>query len=546
MRRRSELLLMLIVLGLILPFAGKPVHIDDTFVLHITRQILQTPADPFGSDIDWFGHLMPIWKATTNPPLVSYWLAPVEALFGAEEVPLHLALVPFALLFAWGAFSLARRFVEHPWLPTLFLILSAPFLVSGNLMRDVPAAGLAVGGLALFLRGIDANSGRSRAVGGVLLGLSVLAKYSMGVVLPVAGLYALLRHRPKAVLWLSVPTLIVGAWCAQTWLLYGQIHPLYLLLERSGDSNILWEDKLFGGLTILGSALFVPPVIVYLGSAMRSWKLLAVLVAAGAGVGWWAHAFYAADFDLQFQIWLVLGLVLLVGAVRAVWQEHLSADAVFLGAWLLIHVVFSVFFVPFQAVRHLLVALVPLLLLLFRSFEQSPVRWQSVRVLALGLLCLQGVVAVAVHIADYQYADAYRQYARRARERFAGRSETVWFVGHWGWQFYAQRAGFRMLNRDGPYPAATDLLIWPKRVHIGDVMNANAGLRSRLELQESVVYRSRLPIRTMSVEAGAGFYATIRRRIPYRFACGSPLEIFQVYRILPAEPTESGGSETTG
>ena len=85
MRRRPVLLLMLLVLGLVLPFVDKPVHIDDTFVLHITDQILRTPLDPFGAEIDWFGHVMPIWRATTNPPLVSYWLAPVVAAFGDSD-----------------------------------------------------------------------------------------------------------------------------------------------------------------------------------------------------------------------------------------------------------------------------------------------------------------------------------------------------------------------------------------------------------------------------------------------------------------------------
>jgi hypothetical protein len=67
------------------------------------------------------------------------------------------------------------------------------------------------------------------------------------------------------------------------------------------------------------------------------------------------------------------------------------------------------------------------------------------------------------------------------------------------------------------------------------VMSANPEIRSRLKLEDEFVYRSGLPIRTMSVQARAGFYAVIRRRIPYRFST-APLEIFQVYRVLPAGP----------
>lgn len=543
MRRRPVLLLMLLVLGLTVPFLGKPVHIDDTFVLRITERILETPFDPFGAEIDWFGHLTPIWKATTNPPLVSYWLAPVAGVFGEKEVLLHVAIVPFYLLFAWGVFALSRRFTADPWLTTLFLVLSAPFLVSGNLMRDVPAAGLAVAGMALFLRGIDEDRFPACIFGGVFLGLSILAKYSMGVVLPVVGLYALLSRKPKSVLWLGIPAAIVGGWCVQTWFLYGRIHPLYLLLERSSNSNIVWEDKFFCGLTILGSALFLQPVILYLGAATRSWKTLVVMGVSAAALSAWAYGFYASDYDVQFQLWLILGLVLTIGAIRSVIDERFSRETVFLGVWFLAHLLFSVFFVPFQAVRHLLVALVPLLILLFRWFERSTVSRKTIRTMAVGLLALQGFVALAVHVADYQYADTYRAFARRAESKLRDRSATIWFVGHWGWQFYAEQAGFRMLNRDGPYPATGDLLIWPEKVHVGDVMSANPEFRSRLELVEKFEYRSSLPIRTMSVEARAGFYATIRRRIPYRFDSQTPLEIFQIYRVLPAVPASP---QTTG
>ncbi len=534
MRRRPVLLLMLLVLGLVLPFMDKPVHIDDTFVLHITDQILMTPLNPFGAEIDWFGHMMPIWRATTNPPLVSYWLAPVAAAFGDREVLLHVVLVPFYLLFAWGTFALAGRFLKHPWWPTLFLVLSAPFLVSGNLMRDIPAAGLAVAGMALFVRGVDGESSPRSAAGGALLGLSVLAKYSMGVVLPVAAAYVLLRRRTKMGLWLGLPVLLVGAWCLQTWLLYGQVHPLYLLQERSGDSNILWPDKFFSGLAILGSALFLSPLVLYQSWVSRTWKTLALLGLAAPALGAWAYTFYGADFDLQFQLWLFLGLVLVVGAVYAAARERFSSETLFLCLWFVGHLAFSVFFVPFQAVRHLLVALVPLLILLFRWFEHSPARLQAMRALSIGLLSLQGVLALSVQVADYQYANTYRQFAERATRMYADRPGRVWFVGHWGWQFYAGRAGFRMLNRDGPFPATDDLLIWPQKVHVGDVISANPEFKARLELLERYEYRSPLPIRTMSIEARAGFYAVIRRRIPYRFESASPLEVFQIFRVKPA------------
>ena len=42
----------------------------------------------------------------------------------------------------------------------------------------------------------------------------------------------------------------------------------------------------------------------------------------------------------------------------------------------------------------------------------------------------------------------------------------------------------------------------------------------------------------MDMESRAGFYAVIRRRIPYRFERDDALEVFQVFKVMPAAPDE--------
>ncbi len=537
MRRRPMLLLSLIVLSLTLPFLDKPVHIDDTFVLHITDRILAHPADPFGGEFNWFGHLAPVWSTTTNPPLVSYWLAPVVAVWGKGELWLHLAMVPFYLFFAWGMFLVARRFTDEAWMPTLFLVGSAPFLVSGNLMRDIPAAGLALLGLAWFLEGVD-DSDRGKALAGsVLLGLAVLAKYSVGVILPVAALYTLLRRRPLWVFWLSVSAAILGAWCLFTWVVYGQIHPVYLLLNRVSDSGIKWPDKFLSALAILGSAVYLSPLVAWVLGVSRCWKTLAATVLVALLIVWWSCRFYDSDWDTGFSVWLVLGVFLLAAAVHSAATDNWSVESLFLLAWLGSHVAFATFFVPFDAVRHLLVAIPPLLLLLFRWFERHRAHVHRIGVLAGLLLAVQLGTALLVQGADYEYAGTYRDFARNIAPRFQAEA-NLWYVGQWGWKFYADQAGLKMMNRDGPYPSPGDLLVWPEKVHIGDAFSGPAGMGKRLKLVESFVYPGSIPIRTMDMESRAGFYAVIRRRIPYRFDGRPPLEIIRVFRVMPAQPGE--------
>ncbi len=513
-----------------LPFLNKPVHIDDTFVLHVATRILDAPWDPFGGEINWFGHVLPVWEATTNPPFLSYWLAPAAALGGYGEVWMHLVVVPFHVLFACAMFGLARRFCARPWPPTLFLIGSIPFLVSGNLMRDVPAAALATAGVMLTVLGMDRRSARHSALGGVLLGLAILTKYSAAVLLPVLAVYMMFVRRPREIAWMGIPVAILGLWCVHTWVVYGRPHPWYLYLERSAVSGISWEDKLFGALAILGGGLLVAPAVA--AGLIRSGARSFVYLGCGLAVlvGWWALRFYRVDFDLELLLWMGFGLILMVAATRTALSSP-NAESLFLLAWLAAAVVFSVVLVPFQAVRHLILALPPLLLLLFRGME---IHWdgsRGFRGLCLALLGAQLGLGLLVQAADYEYAATYRDFARRVSRDFDAEPGRIWFVGHWGWKFYARRAGFEMMHRDGPFPREGDLLLWPEKVHVGDAFGRSAELRERLELAHSVVYPGRIPLRTMSIEAEAGFYAVIRRRIPFRFNASSPLEIMRVYRV---------------
>jgi hypothetical protein len=546
--RGDSLPLTLLVLLLTLPFLDKPVHIDDTFVLRISEQILQHPWDPFGFDIDWFGHLRPVAEATTNPPFISYWLAPFAALSDYDERILHLAMVPFYLLWTWAMFRLAEHYQARSWVLTLALVSCAPFLVSGNLMRDVPAAAMATGGLWLWLTG---PGSRLRGnLGGVLLGLAVLAKYSVAVLLGVWVLRSLLRRRWEELHQLWIPSLLVGVWCGFTWWAYGIPHPLYLLLERSSSPGILWQDKFFSGLTVLGSGLYLAPLLLLQSVARRCWVELAAVLAAAVAIGVWGYSFYQQPWDTEFQLWLAAGTVLVAYALVEIGNRSEApggspsegttalGERVFWAAWLAAPLAFSTFFVPFQAVRHLMPALPPLLLLLSHRLHDAWRRpWQRLALLL--LMTIQAAVTLTVAVADWEYAAVYRDFARQ--QSLTRQPERTWFVGHWGWMFYAQRAGFRQLHR-GETPPPGDLLLWPEKVHIGDVFAGADALQERLGLVERVVYPGMIPIRTMSMEAKAGFYAVIRQRLPYRFHDSTPLEVMRVYRVGDQTP-QTGGSD---
>ena len=93
----KRLVLAIVTLGFLLPFLGKPFHIDDPVYLAIARQILAHPLDPFGFDFYWFDSLKPMWTIVSSPPGLGHLLAPLIAVFGERETILHGVFLIFPL-----------------------------------------------------------------------------------------------------------------------------------------------------------------------------------------------------------------------------------------------------------------------------------------------------------------------------------------------------------------------------------------------------------------------------------------------------------------
>jgi 4-amino-4-deoxy-L-arabinose transferase-like glycosyltransferase len=184
----------------------KPVHIDDTVVLHVAENILRDPLRPFAGEFFWLEEPQPLAKVTTNPPLVSYWLAPWIALAGYREWVLHLSFAPFVALLMWGMHRLATRWLgaEWAWWAVGWLMLSPAVLPGMNLMRDVPALALFVGGLACWVEGLERRQARWLIAGALLGGLAGLAKYTALIWLPLVALYTVQRRAYGALGWLTL------------------------------------------------------------------------------------------------------------------------------------------------------------------------------------------------------------------------------------------------------------------------------------------------------------------------------------------------------
>lgn len=537
-------LIIALVLAAALPFVDKPFHIDDTFVLKITDNILKNPLDPFAGDFDWFGHPTPIWKTTTNPPFISYFLAPIAALFGYSEIALHCGMMVFLLLIAWSMAVLSQRFAGGSIYPLLFILFSPAVMVSGNVMRDIPAAGLSMAAIALFILGTDQENRRLLLAGSIAAGLAILTKYSAVIVVPVLLIYPFLKRKLWVWAWIIPALLILLVWCLHNIVYYGQMHLVYLTLHRPGDSGVGWVDKACGALAVLGGMIYLLPALLWSEAKSRRWIVFMGCLPVGLGLFWGIERRFYWDASGEYLLWALSGGLLLYvclaeGLRRGVryWKEgetEYAGDSLFLFAWLCAPILFSILFVPFQAVRHQILALPPLMLLGWRALNGVYKEGWLLKILAGLLFAAQAAVGYMTAAVDYQHASAYPFFAQYAKENYVSADHQTWFVGHWGWKFYAEREGFRMRRAGDELPQPGDIVLWPLRVHYGDcwsdLQDGSAFRILESSPLEEIEWMSPIPLSVQNFY-GASFYALMGENLPYRFFQDYDLDTLRVYRV---------------
>ena len=393
-------------------------------------------------------------------------------------------------------------------------LFSAIFLPTFNLMLDVPALALSLGAIALFCRACDRVSFGLAAAAGLVAGLGMETKYTAVLAPATMLLYALCLGRLR--LWPVAAVVAAQVFLGWEFLmacLYGESHFLLHLRERAGaDPDVV--HKMTALVTNLGSVAWPIALVGLVGLGVR-WRGLAVAGAIGlaayAGVicfgGEWqrsekifgpsdaTHAAVSSE-ELIFGTLGVSGALLGVAVLWQLTRPDVTVErwlhrllsgwrtgpsafwralapprpvrvVLFLLLWLMLELVAYVPMTPFPAVRRLMGVAIVLLLLAGRSAAlacRAAAGRQVVVAIAvysavLGLLVF-GVDLLEARTEEAAVEEAARQI--RAEESDA----TIWFVGHWGFQYYAERAGMQAISAYPPMPAyagATSRILVPGR-----------------------------------------------------------------------------------
>lgn len=475
--------------------APKPLHIDDTAYYFFARQIAEKPLDPYGFDLHWYEEPWPAFWILA-PLVLPYWLALGMKLFGDDPFLWKLWLFPFALILVWALDALFRRFAKGQEKPlVLMTVLSPAILPSFNLMLDVPALALALAAVATFLRAWERQSATLAALAGLTAGLAMQTKYTgvlaacaiylatvlFGIVRPairafwqrpLAPLLIPYRRILLGLLAMSVAGTLFAFWEWYLYRSYGHSHFLFHL--RYGGSFKGREHFILPMVTILGG---LAPVVMLLGWAGLTWPSRATgrrgWIIAGAcglvGVGIIAALFgllaalpplvFTYDstgnqprLTLNNSIFGSLGILFITTLLLVefrLWQlgrfRFRSADW-FLFLWLGGELVAAVMLSPFMAVRRVLGVLVVATLLTGRLVART-CRTTPARTLVWTFALLNVALGMLFYAVDFREAQTDKEAAETAvrwiRAQDAPPDATVWYAGHWGFQFYSERAAMQ-------------------------------------------------------------------------------------------------------
>lgn len=558
--RRNLIFLCLLALALLLPFVTKPLHLDDPVYVWVAQQIRSHPFDFYSFHLNWQGHDQPVSRFLESPPMLSYFLAAVSLVTGFQPFAFHISFLAVNLLSVIGMFLLAEKFCGRPFLAALLFLICPAFLVSATtLMCEPLMICLWIWAMYLWIVGTE-RAPWLLFVAGMLALIAILTKYIAISIVPLLILYSILRPARARIRWMHAIALSIPV--------AGAIGYEMLTAHRYGTGAFAGATDYLSAshrLVVVPAAVKLLNTFCFTGGCaaacvamlpliFRRWITILVLLSiAGLSVaaavcflppdGWIQNsdpknsdasnlsaslAFYA-----QSMFWMVAGLSLCaLFIIRLIRQrrQFFSNGEAFLFAWMAGIFVFAGFINWCINARVILPMLPPVCILTVRALDSIQVLPRLRTRFALGLAA---VLAITVARADYNLASTIRTGAdesagvARAAQNAAGVEKSpLWFVGHWGFQYYMEALGGRAVDDLAPKWHPGDIVIFPAESYGG-----TPGGSGFLHIRRLEIGPSRW-VATTQVHLGAAFYCSYGYGLPFVFA-SIPPEAVDILRVTP-------------
>jgi hypothetical protein len=159
-------------------------------------------------------------------------------------------------------------------------------------------------------------------------------------------------------------------------------------------------------------------------------------------------------------------------------------------------------------------------------------RWEFIgqkhpRALQIGLVA-SALLALLVAQSDFQLAITVRRSAQEVCAKYGHGPATVWFEGHWGFQYYMEQLGARAVDFKNFTPPPGDILVMPlHNTYISEPPPEIVARRDVLSIPNSSW------LTTWNAAVGAGFYSSVAGPLPFAFG-NIPAESLFVYELKAA------------
>lgn len=535
---------------LLLPYLDKAFTIDDTLFLLQAQQALADPLHPTAFEVVWSDTVQRLSAIMPSGPVMAYLLMPAVARGGSEPIAhlIQLAVLCLGLLHtAVLALRLGCSRIQAAAAALLMASSPAVMGMAATAMPDIAAMSFGVLGIERFVAFLQSPRRGLRIVhaliAAVALALAALSRSHAGLLLGVAGLFAvgdtLFDLRLS-----SLPSIVLG-WLRPRRL--QQLWPIPLAVAFIGAALLVSRDP-HSGTGVVSSTRFFATISAWPRNFIGFLSALALTLPLS--IPWAILRPHAVS---QRALWMgavlaVIGIALTVPAIclpvapvvalsalcladliRSAWQRRDKTDLA-LTAWLFLSapVLFYIHFAPKYPVPSApaVCILICRLLLPLRDPHAAPPSQRGTRV-ALAAVAVGSLLSVLIVRTDAAFADLGRRAARELIAPQVQRGERVWFCGHWGFQWYAQKAGAHPMTRTPPLPQPGDLIAASLRAecHLMPLVSKHQTLAS--------VSDSRFGGRIMALEAGAGFFSNGAGFYPFMFST-KPLDQIDLVRVLAA------------
>lgn len=525
----------------LVPFINKAFHIDDPTFIGMAKHIQSNPFDYFG----YYMQFSP--PVITNPPLIAYFIAISGCLLGYSEVSLHVAFLLPACAVIIGTYLLARDLCTKPFIAALAALCTPVFLVSSTtIMCDVLMLAFWVFGIYFWRRGILEERRIFLLFSSMLIILCIMTKY-MGICLvPLLLAYSLFEKRKpgKWLIYLLLPVVAILVFDQITYIKYGLrqisfIESWSFYNQNSSDKNPF--ANIVTGLSFLGGCILVQ-WIYFVVNTKKIYTLISFAVTISILlilIRFDIFKFYPiADADginwlfvtqLPFFVFAGITCIFIVAFDLA---RSRDSDSLLLFLWVTGIFAFTVF-VNWSVNGRTLLPIAPVAGIAMIRYLRQLKRLDVVSKAGLYVpLALSLIIALLVTAADYSWANSARTAANTIHKKINNWPGKVWLEGHWGFQYYIERAGVvKLLDYEKPLLKKGDLVIVP-----GKNTNTKPLHKHLAKLQSELTFDVAKLFSVMNVNTGAGFYSDVCGPLP--FAIGYSPEKYYIYEVIVDKSSE--------